>query len=53
VDKRDLPERLPKDLSATLASLGNHPGNGVLAARPALSRQNARSALFPGYAENP
>jgi hypothetical protein len=48
-----LPERLPTDLSALLASLGNHPGNGVLAARPAPSRHNARSALFPGNAENP
>jgi hypothetical protein len=48
-----LPERLPTDLSVLLASLGNHPGNGVVAARPALSSTNACSALFLGYAENP
>ena len=36
-----------------LASLGNHNGNNLVAARPALSRRNARSALFLGYAENP
>jgi hypothetical protein len=44
---------LPTDLSVLLASPGNHPGNGIVAARPALRRQNARSALFLGYAENP
>jgi hypothetical protein len=36
-----------------LAPLGNNDGNSTAAARPALSRQNARSALFLGYAENP
>jgi hypothetical protein len=44
---------LPTDLSATLASLGNHNGNTPTAARPALTSKNARSALFLGYAENP
>jgi hypothetical protein len=36
-----------------LASLGNDDGNSHVAARPALSSKNARSALFLGYAENP
>ena len=36
-----------------LASLGNHDGNSVVAALPAPSSTNARSALFLGYAENP
>jgi hypothetical protein len=36
-----------------LAGAGNHQGNRIAAARPALRRQNARSALFLGYAENP
>jgi hypothetical protein len=36
-----------------LAAAGNHEGNRIAAARPALSRPNACSALFLGYAENP
>jgi hypothetical protein len=48
-----LPDPLPTDLSVLLASLGNHPGNRIVTARPALSSTNARSALFLGYAENP
>ena len=36
-----------------LASPGNHNGNSPAAARPALIRKNACSALFLGYAENP
>lgn len=49
----DLPKRLPDELSSMLASLGNRKGNRAPAARPALSRENARSAPFLGYAENP
>lgn len=44
---------LPNRLSSMLAGPGNHHGNTGDAARPALCRQNARSALFLGYAENP
>jgi len=44
---------LPDRLATDQAAAGNHTGNRFLGARPALSRRNARSALFLGYAENP